>query len=70
MTHPLTTLQQAVVERLRSFGHIALAEEAHDAWTRGDRLFGYQLGRSVGDGELAADFARANSARADSTPTA
>jgi hypothetical protein len=60
MTRTLSSLQQAVIDRLRNYGHVALAEEAHEAWRRGDRLTAYQIGRSVGDSLLARDFEQAN----------
>jgi hypothetical protein len=60
MTPPLTSLQETVIQRLRSSGHVALANEAHDAWARGAPLVAYQVGRAVGDSGLADDFARAN----------
>lgn len=63
---PLTPLQEAVLDRLRSHGHNALADEAQDAWVRGGRLVGYQVGQAVGDGRLASDFATANAPASES----
>lgn len=66
MSRSLSSLQRAVIDRLRQFGHHALAEEASEAWARGQRLVAYQVGRSVGDSELPGDFERANRAATES----
>ena len=68
MSELLTSLQRGVVQRLRNAGHMALAAEAEDAWSRGACLVAYQIGQCVGDQSLPADFALANSSAQRALP--
>lgn len=61
---PMTLLQRGVIHRLREAGYPQLADDAGEAWTKGERC---QLPVHSLQPQLRADFEKANDQASDAT---